>query len=213
LDPASTSEPATVGHVFNAAAGLAHVVRDCILELLEERFVTHPLWMADSQHVPGPPGDAQHITRRALKHFSDLCGSQSHVTRQDNGNSLVVGEGPEVGDDWLSGGNGRDAIDQLNPLPVFPGQVHWCAGCLHNGAESLQTRMWQSSPPPVEPGEDQLDNPIGLDWITREEVCRGLDKRTLALDHSGVFVIADRRHAPPLSHGNSEPIGMADAIC
>ncbi len=124
LDPASTSEPATVDYVINAAVGLAHVVRDCILELLNECFVTHPLRMADGQHVPGPPGDAQHITRRALKHFSDLCGRQSHVTRQDDGNSLVVGEGPEVRDDWLRCRNGRDAIDQLNPLPVFPGQLH-----------------------------------------------------------------------------------------
>jgi hypothetical protein len=198
LDPATAGEPATVDQIASAAVGLAHVVRDCILELLSECFVTHTLRMTGGQHVPGPPGDAQYVTRRALKYFSDLSGGQSHVRREDDGNSLVVCEGPEVRDDWFSGGNGRGAIDQLNALPVFPRQVHRCAGCLHYGPEGLQTQMWQPTPSSVQPREDELDNPIGLHRITREQVGCGLDERTLRLDYSGVLLIADRRHVSPL---------------
>jgi hypothetical protein len=58
--------------------------------------------------------------------------------------------------------------------------------------------MPQHRPAPIELREDELHNPFSPDWITREEVGRGLDERTLTLDHSGVFLIPDRRHAPPL---------------
>src|SRR4029450_8942936 len=112
LDPATAGEPATVDQIASAAVGLAHVVRDCILELLSECFVTHTLRMTGGQHVPGPPRHAQYAPRRALKYFSDLSGGQSHVRREDDGNSLVVCEGPEVRDDWFSGGEGRGAMER-----------------------------------------------------------------------------------------------------
>jgi hypothetical protein len=74
--------------------------------------------------------------------------------------------------------------------------MHRCASCVHDGPEGYQTWMCRPRPPSVELREDALDNPIGLNWITREEVSRGLDERTFTLDHSGVVLIADRRHAP-----------------
>jgi hypothetical protein len=42
-----------------------------------------------------------------------------------------------------------------------------------------------------------LDEPLNPDRITREEVGRGPNERTLSIDH-GVLPVADRRHDSPL---------------
>jgi hypothetical protein len=53
-----------------------------------------------------------------------------------------------------------------------------------------------------------LDDLLRLDLITREEVGRGLKERTLAVDHGGVFLVADRRHDSPHPDGRSCKRGM-----
>ena len=63
--------------------------------------------------------------------------------------------------------------------------------------------MLHPGQPTVELREDQLDDPLRLDLITREEVGRGLNERTLAVDHGGVILVANRRHDSPHADGNS----------
>jgi hypothetical protein len=63
-----------VSEIVSTAVGLVHVWRDSILELACERTVTRTLRIAGSQHVSSPPGDAEHVAHRPLKHFGDLWG-------------------------------------------------------------------------------------------------------------------------------------------
>jgi hypothetical protein len=58
--------------------------------------------------------------------------------------------------------------------------------------------MLHPGKPPVKLSEGLLDKALGPDRIAREEVGRGLNERTLPLHHSGVLLVADRRHDSPL---------------
>ncbi len=191
-------ELATVGQVTGAAVRFAQVVGDRVCELLGERFVTGHARMSGGQRSPRLIGQEKHLVDWSIENLSDLGAGQSRVAVQDDGNPLVVGERPKVGDDGLGGGRRRGAVNQLNALSGFPGQPDGSTSGLHHGPECLDARMLHPGQPPIELREDHLDKPLGSDRITREEVGRGLNERTLPLDHSGVLLVAGRRHASPL---------------
>jgi len=198
LEPAPAAELATMDDVSCAAERLAQLVRDRVFEFLGECFVARTLRVPSGQHCLGTLSKAE-IADGQLEDVSDLGTGQPGVAVQDNGRALVVAERSEVSDDWLGSGHWRRAIDQLDALPIFPRQIDRCARGSDHRSNRFQLRMRLSRPAPVQLGNDQLDDPRGLYWITREEVCRRLHERTLTLDHSRVLLIADRRHAPPLS--------------
>ena len=116
---------------------------------------------------------------------------QFGVALQDDGNPLFVAEHPKVGNDRLGGGRRRGPVNQLNALSVFPGQLDGSTSGLYHRPERLDARMLHPGQPPIQLREDHLDEPLGPDRITREEVGRGLNERTLSLDHSGVLLVAD----------------------
>jgi hypothetical protein len=152
--------------------------------------------MADYKSCPGLTGEAEHVVSRQLEDLSDLRYRKSGVAVQDDGNTLLIGQSPEIHDDLLRGWHGWWPVDELYALPVFPRQVDGRSRRPYHGLECLHMRMGLPRPMSVELRKDQLDDPIGLHRIAREEVSRGLDERTLPLDHGGILLITDRRHAP-----------------
>jgi hypothetical protein len=79
----------------------------------------------------------------------------------------------------------------------FPGQVYGGTRGAYHCPDRLHSSVRHTGPAPVELREDQLDDPLRFRWITRQKVGHGLDERTFPLRHSGVLLIADRRHASP----------------
>ena len=74
---------------------------------------------------------------------------------------------------------------------------------VYHSPERLDLRILRPGQPPVELRQDHVDDPLRLDLITREEVGRGLYEGTLAVDHGGVFLVADRQHDSPHADANS----------
>ena len=180
--------------VIGAPVGLEQVVRDRIFEFPGQRIGTRTLRMSSGQCNLCPLCQQPHVVDLALQNLSDLAVGQSGVAVQDDRNPLFVTQPAKVGDDRGDGGHARGPIHQLKALSVFPGQLDGPASGPYQGLERLEGRMLHHGQAPVELREDQLDEPLSSDRITREEVGRGLNERTFPVDHGGVLLVADRRH-------------------
>jgi hypothetical protein len=191
-------EPASMGQVIGPVVGPLQVVRDCLSKFLGESLVTRTGRTPSGKHRPRLAAQQKHFIDRAVQNLSDLEAGQSRVAVQNDDNALIVSEHLKVGYDACRGWPSRGSVNQLDALSVFPGQVDGGTGGAYHGPDRFHSMMRHTVPAPVELRKDQLDDPLGFRWITRQKVGRGLDKRTFPLSHSGVLLIPDRRHVSPL---------------